>query len=597
MVRPEKRCDGCWTCRLRRKKCDEARPICTNCGGLQITCHYGTLKPEWLDGAEKQEAMAAKIRSQIKQQADYRRERHHASARVTGLTTASQERQGFSFINLIPKHDLSLGEPTSHNDATSLDAPESSISSSQDIISDSDNCEIPDTAPAFTFANELHLGSGPDPGMLPSWKDFEMNHLMKYLDHVFPFLFPFYPNGLLDPGRGWIFPFLGQSKVAFHSVISISSYFFTVAIRDAYAGREHELCRSMAWSRLIQQADMCFDMLQQDIQELNDRGGQADLLDKVRVMESIVQFLTFEIAVGRSANWDNHLSPTLALFRDILQDYGIKGSKSLLFDVLNKISLRPLYAIGGDRFVWDNRQECFRFFTGLLLFIDVVASTSLDIPPRLLEYHPQLLTEIDDGVSAGGEATIRLSHLTGCHNWVIRVIAEISALDAWKKENKSMGSELRTRIIERARHIARILEDGMSRMGSEITTSTTTPTRIWAHSAKIYLAVVASGWQPLLPEVRSSVAQTLQLLQTVVSSSHLRVLAWPLCIAGCMAEHAQEQDFRNLFVKLDKSALIGTLGEALRVMESTWQNRESMNSEAWDIEACLNILGTPVLLV
>lgn len=100
----------------------------------------------------------------------------------------------------------------------------------------------------------------------------------------------------------------------------------------------------------------------------------------------------------------------------------------------------------------------------------------------------------------------------------------------------------------------------------------------------------------MLPEVRSGVAHALRLLQTVVGSSHLRVLAWPLCVAGCMAERPQEQAFRNLFSELDKTALIGILGEALRVMESVWQNRGNMSSESWDVEACLNILGAPVLL-
>ena len=26
---------GCWTCRLRRKKCDERRPACANCDSLE----------------------------------------------------------------------------------------------------------------------------------------------------------------------------------------------------------------------------------------------------------------------------------------------------------------------------------------------------------------------------------------------------------------------------------------------------------------------------------------------------------------------------------------------------------------------------------
>ncbi|KAK4067550.1 transcriptional regulator family: Fungal Specific TF [Trichoderma harzianum] len=564
MVRSDKRCDGCWTCRLRRKKCDETRPECANCTGLQITCHYGRLKPEWLDGAEKQEAMAAKIKSQIKQQAGNRRERHHASAVAMSFAATALEREDSEFVNLIPRHELSSNEPRFHTDEVWPNAAIALIDDSQDLIGvDPSKHKVPDTLPGFDFAYKAQLGSRPGSEILSSWGEDEMNHLMRYLDHVFPFLFPFYRTSLLDPGRGWIFQHIAQSKVSFHSVIGISAYFFSVALSEKYSGREHEMCKTVVWSKLIQQADMCFDMLQQDIQELNDRGDEASLLDKVRVMESIVQFLIFETAV---------------------------------VDILSKIAQRPLYALKKDHYVWDNRQECFRFFAGILLFIDTIASTSLRRPPQLLEYHPQFLTDKDDGEYIKGEAPIRLSRLVGCHNWAIRVVAEISALDVWKKENMRVGSFFATELAERARYIDQILEEGMSQLDNVYATDTVTSTRIWAYAAKIYLAVVVSGWQPMLPKIRSCVAHALRLLQTVVGSSHLRVLAWPLCVAGCMAERAQEETFRNLFAELDKTALIGILGEALRVMESVWQNRGNMSSEMWDVEACLNILGTPVLL-
>ncbi|KAL7961531.1 fungal-specific transcription factor domain-containing protein [Trichoderma compactum] len=597
MVRSDKKCDGCWTCRLRRKKCDETRPECANCTGLQITCHYGRLKPDWLDGAEKQEAMAAKIKSQIKQQAGYRRERHHASAVAMSFAATAQRREDSEFVNLIPIHDLSPKKPRPRTDATRPNAAVKSGDDGQDSIRvDPSIHKVPETLPGFTFASNPQSEPRPGQETLSSWGEDEMNHLMRYLDHVFPFLFPFYRTSLLDPGRGWIFQLLTQSRVAFHSVIGVSAYFFSVALSEKYSGREHEMCKTVVWSKLIQQADMCFDMLQQDIQELNDRGDEANLLDKVRVMESIVQFLIFETAVGRSANWGNHLSPTVALFRDILQNHGVNNSASPVVDILSKIAQRPLYALKKDHYVWDSRQECFRFFAGILLFIDTIASTSLGRPPQLLEYHPQFLTNRDDGEYIKGETTIRLSRLVGCHNWAIRVVAEISALNAWKKENVRMGSFLGTELAERARHIDEILDEGMSQMDNDRTTDTVTSTKIWAYAARIYLAVVISGWQPILPGVRSGVAHALRLLQTVVGSSHLRVLAWPLCVAGCMAERAQEQAFRNLFSELDKPALIGILGEALRVMESVWQNRGNMSSELWDVEAFLNILGTPVLL-
>lgn len=53
--------NGCWTCRLRRKKCDEERPCCQNCTRLQLDCSYGQ-KPVWMDRGvlEREEALAIK---------------------------------------------------------------------------------------------------------------------------------------------------------------------------------------------------------------------------------------------------------------------------------------------------------------------------------------------------------------------------------------------------------------------------------------------------------------------------------------------------------------------------------------------------------
>nr|XP_019008552.1 uncharacterized protein I206_06229 [Kwoniella pini CBS 10737]OCF47333.1 hypothetical protein I206_06229 [Kwoniella pini CBS 10737] len=48
---------GCITCRLRKKRCDEAKPICATCSRLGIECMgYGVKRPKWLrenDNAKK----------------------------------------------------------------------------------------------------------------------------------------------------------------------------------------------------------------------------------------------------------------------------------------------------------------------------------------------------------------------------------------------------------------------------------------------------------------------------------------------------------------------------------------------------------------
>lgn len=57
---------GCWTCRLRKKKCDEERPLCSTCESLSIICYgYGT-KPDWMKNSENARAVANSLKEIVK---------------------------------------------------------------------------------------------------------------------------------------------------------------------------------------------------------------------------------------------------------------------------------------------------------------------------------------------------------------------------------------------------------------------------------------------------------------------------------------------------------------------------------------------------
>ena len=62
---------GCWTCRLRRKKCDEEGLPCLNCSTRGVFCHGYGVKPSWKDrgGQEKEEASRLQMRSRRRRKA------------------------------------------------------------------------------------------------------------------------------------------------------------------------------------------------------------------------------------------------------------------------------------------------------------------------------------------------------------------------------------------------------------------------------------------------------------------------------------------------------------------------------------------------
>ena len=71
---------GCWTCRLRRKKCDENHPLCDACAALHITCYYDQDKPEWMDGGVRQKEITERLKREVRGKAH----RHRGQRAVRG---------------------------------------------------------------------------------------------------------------------------------------------------------------------------------------------------------------------------------------------------------------------------------------------------------------------------------------------------------------------------------------------------------------------------------------------------------------------------------------------------------------------------------
>ncbi|KAK6349244.1 hypothetical protein TWF730_009995 [Orbilia blumenaviensis] len=56
---------GCWTCRFRKKKCDEARPACQQCSHLRLTCDGYDGQPVWMKDPEEAAEKKADIKKQM----------------------------------------------------------------------------------------------------------------------------------------------------------------------------------------------------------------------------------------------------------------------------------------------------------------------------------------------------------------------------------------------------------------------------------------------------------------------------------------------------------------------------------------------------
>ncbi|KAF3914925.1 hypothetical protein ABW20_dc0108384 [Dactylellina cionopaga] len=614
---------SCWTCRLRKKKCDKKKPTCETCTSLEITCYFNDSRPEWMDDGDKQNDMARQIRAEVKQGAEVRRQRQYVQ--VFALPDDQNAGPG------VPESQIDVGQQINYGSGSSV--AETTPSQSNEV--DGSNGAPFSGSPASTMPPVGRVNSDLDLlqgfGLSNLTLDYmEVDFTITYLDYVFPFLFPFYRPSILEGGRSWLLVMLKDNSALFHTAMSLSTYFFTLILSQTYGGLVSEYntslktceCKQHVWQKLASHMDTAMKVMQQDMEDLNTRKTEAAIFRRARVLESIVQLLVFEIAMARTVNWDVHLVAATALLNEIFENCGTKYGQPDLVSVITAMQMSISWNDNTlDHRVWNPDQGAFRFFVAILLYADIVASTSLEILPRLQRYHTYFIANDDDTDSP--DELFRMEKFVGCQGRVIIIIGEIAALDYRKKEFKLAGVSSHAALVCEGGRIARSLEqaiinlenqpklpqkisftaallsycqhDGQSlgqQDGQILTTS------IWAHAAEIYLTVVRSGWQPEHPKIRESVKKVLHLLGDVSpSTARLRNLVWPLCVSGCLAAVDQEQEFRDIVRTMGLLSAFGVVGEALRIMEQVWSMRDELDREIWDLAQCFRVLGSRVLLI
>ncbi|KAL2849816.1 fungal-specific transcription factor domain-containing protein [Aspergillus pseudoustus] len=605
---------GCWTCRLRRKKCDKVRPRCGSCSLLDIRCYSDLNKPEWMETGTKQREMAQKIKAEVKRSAARRRSKKlmHRIARdldgegedVQASDTGSSTEPARETDGNNSNNEEGTWRPESSNTSArsnfpaGLDAPRVGLDGSAD--------SSPQVPLEFSTTPEAHrLAQRFD-------NELELSFVMIYLDYAFPVLFPFYTPTIFDGGRSWLLVLPMKIKALYHTTLSLTSHFFSNV--PISTGPAYEACIRIACGEQRKQIDLAVKMVQYDLQNINSRGVHYDLVESAYLLDSIVQLLIFESIVATSETWRMHLDAGIVLFEQIVKP---PGTMSSLLDLMEKRSSLPM--VSSHNTLWNSDQASFRFFSAVLLLADVVSSTALEQPPRLRDYHDDLLTK----PYQRQEPPLQLEDFFGCQSWIIRRIGEIAALDSWKKDTKKNRSLTIVQLVKRASTIEQEIEDGLARLNSNTDWSPhkqqpdlpkvlnpafahqnacaqetiKLTTRIWSYAARMYLHVTQSGWQTSVPAIRDDINRMLDLFALLPSPSLLRALAWPLCVAGCLAEEEQEATFRGLIRSMGPIGTLGTMKETLQIMENVWQKRAHVDPDTWDIAACLRSSGHMVMLI
>jgi hypothetical protein len=179
---------GCWTCRIRHRKCDETRPICQECDTRGIACHGYGQKPQWMCDDVQLRIELAYIKKVVKD--NFRRVKRLRAKRNSDEEHFSRE-------------------------------------TSQDnrVVSTSDA-----VAPTTS-----------DPGISQEASYRESELAAYYLDYLFPFLYPYYKCDPLNGGRGWLFWLLSHNPPLRKAALSVAALHQRASSRPEDRDDETEL--------------------------------------------------------------------------------------------------------------------------------------------------------------------------------------------------------------------------------------------------------------------------------------------------------------------------------------------------------------------
>ncbi|KAH8812836.1 fungal-specific transcription factor domain-containing protein, partial [Xylogone sp. PMI_703] len=513
---------GCWTCRLRRKKCDETRPVCTTCISLELECHGYGPRPEWMDRGVLQREQAFKVKRILSQTISNRRKRrvHHKSY------ISNQDIHGYQeFYKSTPR-----------------------------------------TYPLSSAKTFGHISPGLAPGGEPNIFGQEEDVLfMHYLDEVFFIQYPYY-HAFNNQGRGWLYSLLRCVKSAYYATLALSEHhrYLTLQSNNRAVTTPHPRDNAIYYNLALQ-------AMQLSIGESHNWSGATSLTQSIEALSCILQLLFRELLGTNKDNWKMHLNAAAALIPTLVQSHTPLLSPNCGASQSNALTERPttLPCVETDTAV--------KFLLGSFISLDVIACASIRSTPFLELDHKSVLETagipLADLVGYENWVMVVILEISKLDNWK-RESENARRLSMVELVNR--GNHIEKRLKEKLA----IIESTVSARelpGKVVGSTSTGITKIFALSATTYLHAVLSGANPELPEIRSSVLKTIVAFQNLTDSKLLQKSAWAFAITGCLAVEEQYTLFRDIILAADIKTNIGPISEAIMIMEDCWQMRKTFS--------------------
>ncbi|KAI1029385.1 hypothetical protein LB504_010670 [Fusarium proliferatum] len=550
---------GCWTCKLRHRKCDLRIPACRECTDRRLPCHGYGPKPAWMDGSAAEHQELERIKKAVKLYLKKLRRGHrNDSLRRDATVRSSPERR--TLVQTPPAPGAtelsspSLPERALHHGYDNFESPETLVEAGSSLPPTRNSIQESEVTQPSLALQELHPPCVFSPRLA--------SLIMYYLDHVFIWQFPYYQLRSCLGNRGWLLTCLSNGGSLSHAALALSTLH-----RDASQKR----------CSYNQEAFEFHSKALRELRNLSQHTETETLLnDPAKLAEFIAASLTlisFEVFNGAEYDWVPHLDAVTAVLAMHSPGALLRTSSLSENDLPSLINT----SAGED----PELQADFNFLVAEALWHDMLACATTGRVPRI-PYRQWL-----EGSS------IVMADLMGCYNWVMIAIGDLAHLNAWKKDMKHKGALSVPELVRRGQRIEKELQDGITELkraakarGDIRGNVSPAPyvSQIFALASLVLSSTIVSGPWASLPEVKDAVLESVVVLRDWPQSVPLRGLVWPLYIIGSMAEASLQGVFESLLCRIrEESGGFGNSGTVIKLLKSRWAAPPICNDDGLEL--------------
>ncbi|KAJ7285216.1 fungal-specific transcription factor domain-containing protein [Mycena rebaudengoi] len=607
---------GCYTCRIRRKKCDE-RPneqgYCETCVRLRLQClGFGAKRPEWLRESRNVSEMRDKIKAFLAAQGMIK---GHSGSGPRGSdhelpilrleednTPSSSESPPTPTLSLSPsepprplQHESSMreqrwidgyGHSAFHQPNIRGGSPfgGSSHSSHHDMS----------LYPNYNSSNSLapwnpnhHTLQPPSPALASSFSstytqiyvEEDMYNLTTIEDDDDMQLAHFGNLYNLKPGM-YLKPSGGNDELINYYLGSVMDLQYLLGDRDhirmillpsvARSGESRKAARLLA-SIHCQRATCNSNnyVALQDTDTLSRYKELLGVLKKKRYTEddalaaiSIISSFLFD---GGAGAWEDWLTVSYSYAAGV---FGNNDPRDTLLQC----------------------AETTRFIVKTAIWFDVLAAVTTQKTPRFLSFIRQLYDPERSGVfdpTLPSPPALSMMSVMGCENHIVWALAEASALSVWKREKLQAGCLSIPELVAKASHLDNyLLAPTQFHLDYRSTTDMARElsSNIFRAATRVYLRSIVSGDYPHVPEIADGIEETMSYIRPQLApklhSSVVRSTVFAFFICGALTDSRdlQAEICKNLTLEGEDAATstVGNSPTIQKLLKRIWDERSSV---------------------